>query len=81
MAFDLGNLPVHYAFYTDGVYTLETDRIEDLERHLSGAGGGWAVANAQRLEELSPGLRSRLQIVATTRASRRDVALLSTRAE
>jgi hypothetical protein len=81
MAFDLGNLPVHYAFYTNGLYTLETYRIEALERHLGGAGEMWAVVNAQRLEELSPGLQSRLQIVATTRASRRDVALVSNRAK
>jgi 4-amino-4-deoxy-L-arabinose transferase-like glycosyltransferase len=81
MAFDLGNLPVHYAFYTNGLYTLETYRIEALERHLGGAGEMWAVVNAQRLEELSPDLQSRLQIVATTRASRRDVALVSNRSD
>ena len=60
---------------------ISPEVIEELESHLSGEGESWAVANARRLEELSPELQSRLQIVATTRASRRDVALVTTRAQ
>lgn len=79
MAFDLGNLPVHYAFYTAGLYTIETDRIEDLARHLDQEDEMWAVINASRLEELPEATRERIHVAATTRASRRDVALISNR--
>jgi hypothetical protein len=79
MAFDLGNLPVHYAFYTNGIYTIETKDSADLARHLDQDAQVWAVANAKRLDELPPEIRDRLEIVATTRASRRDVALIVNR--
>jgi hypothetical protein len=81
MAFDLGNLPVHYAFYTNGIYTIETRDADDLARHLDQDAQVWAVANAKRLDELPPEIRDRLEIVATTRASRRDVALIVNRAD
>jgi hypothetical protein len=77
LAFDLGNLPIHYAFYTNGIYTVETKRSEDLARHLDQEARVWAVANAKRLDELPAEIRERLQIVATTHASRRDVALIA----
>ena len=79
MAFDLGNLPVHYAFYTNGIYTIETGDPDDLARHLDQEARVWAVANAKRLDELPPEIRDRLEIVATTTASRRDVALIVNR--
>jgi 4-amino-4-deoxy-L-arabinose transferase-like glycosyltransferase len=79
LAFDLGNLPVHYAFYTNGIYTIETKKSEDLARHLAQEARVWAVANARRLDELPPEIRDRMEIVATTRASRRDVALIVNR--
>jgi hypothetical protein len=79
MAFDLGNLPVHYAFYTNGIYTIETKDSADLARHLDQDAQVWAVANAKRLDELPTAIRDRLEIVATTRASRRDVALITNR--
>jgi 4-amino-4-deoxy-L-arabinose transferase-like glycosyltransferase len=79
MAFDLGNLPVHYAFYTDGVYTAETNNANDLARHLDQNARVWAVVNAERLDELPLEIRDRLEIVATTTASRREVALIVNR--
>jgi 4-amino-4-deoxy-L-arabinose transferase-like glycosyltransferase len=77
LAFDLGNLPIHYAFYTDGIYTIETKDVADLARHLDRDDRVFAVANAQRLDELPPGIRERVEIITTTRASRRDVALIA----
>jgi 4-amino-4-deoxy-L-arabinose transferase-like glycosyltransferase len=79
LAFDLGNLPIHYAFYTNGIYTIETKDIAHLERHLDQDEQVWAVANQKRMNELSPEIRERIEIFATTRASRRDVALISNR--
>jgi 4-amino-4-deoxy-L-arabinose transferase-like glycosyltransferase len=77
LAFDLGNLPIHYAFYTNGIYTVETWEIDDLARHLQQEERVFAVANAKRLDELPPSIRERVEIIAATRASRRDVALIS----
>ena len=57
LAFDLGNLPIHYAFYTNGLYTVETSDIDDLARHFSQDDRVWAVANLDRLDELPPELR------------------------
>jgi len=79
LAFDLGNLPIHYAFYTNGIYTIETNDSSDLARHLDQDARVWAVANAKRLDELPSGIREKVEIVATTHASRRDVALIVNR--
>jgi len=77
VAFDLGNLPIHYAFFTNGLYTVETNDIADLTRHLDRDARVYAVVNAERLHELPPRLRERIEIIATTQASRRDVALIA----
>jgi len=77
LAFDLGNLPIHYAFYTNGIYTIEIHKTADLARHLDQEARVWAVANAKRLDELPAGIREKVEIVATTHASRRDVALIT----
>jgi 4-amino-4-deoxy-L-arabinose transferase-like glycosyltransferase len=77
LAFDLGNLPIHYAFYTNGLYTVETREVKDLAKHLDRDEHVFAVVNAKRLDELPPAIRDRIEIVATTHASRRDVALIT----
>jgi len=77
VAFDLGNLPIHYAFYTNGIYTVETKDVADLAKHLDRDQLVFAVANARRLDELPPEIREHMEIVATTHASRRDVALIA----
>ncbi len=79
LAFDLGNLPVHYAFYTNGLYTVETTDIDKLARHLALEDRVWAVVNADRLNELPPDIRERIDVIAATTASRRHVALITTR--
>jgi hypothetical protein len=79
LAFDLGNLPIHYAFYTDGVYTIETNDAGDLARHLDSDDRVLGIANADRLDELPQEIQDHLQIIATTSASRRNVALIANR--
>ena len=59
------------------IYTVETKEIADLARHLDRDEKVFAVANAKRLDELPPEIRERIDIIATTHASRRDVALIS----
>jgi 4-amino-4-deoxy-L-arabinose transferase-like glycosyltransferase len=79
VAFDIGNLPVHYAFYTDGIYTVETKDAAILARHLDQKAQVWAVVNTARLDELPPRIRDRIEVVATTDASERKVALITNR--
>ena len=79
LAFDLGNLPIHYAFYTNGIYTVETKEVAELAQHFDREELVFAVANAKRIDELPPKIRDRMEIVATTHASRRDVALIANR--
>jgi 4-amino-4-deoxy-L-arabinose transferase-like glycosyltransferase len=77
VAFDLGNLPVAIAFYSDGVYTVETDDPAVLERHLMQAGEVFATINATGLEMLSDEALQRVVVLHQTRLSRRDVLLVS----
>jgi 4-amino-4-deoxy-L-arabinose transferase-like glycosyltransferase len=79
LAFDLGNLPIHYAFYTNGIYTIETNELEDLARHLDRDTLVFAVANGKQLHELPTAIRDHMEVVATTRANRRNIALIANR--
>ena len=79
IAFDIGNLTDQYAFFSDGVYFIKTDNEADLARHLDQGARVLAVANADRLDELPDDLEARLEVLATTRGSRRNVALIANR--
>jgi 4-amino-4-deoxy-L-arabinose transferase-like glycosyltransferase len=79
LAFDIGNLTDQYAFYSDGVYFERTDNAKDLAAHLDQDARVFAVVNAERLNELPDSLEQRLEVVATTRGSRRDIALIANR--
>ena len=79
IAFDVGNLTDQYAFFSEGVYFVRTDSSKDLASHLDSDARVLAVVNAQRLDELPDDLERRLEVLATTRASRREVALIANR--
>ncbi len=79
VAFDIGNLTDQYAFFSEGVYFVKTDSSKDLASHLDSDTRVLAVVNAQRIGELPDDLERRLEVLATTRASRRDVALIANR--
>lgn len=79
VAYDLGNLPEAFAFYTDGVYTTETVDPEVLIRHLAARETVWAVINRAVLVRLPSDVRDRLVVVGETRLSRRDVLLIRNR--
>ena len=79
VAYDLGNLPEPFAFYSDGVYTVETNDPEKLRRHLERPEQVFAVVNGDRLEPLSEALRARLRVIDETRLSRRRVLLVTNR--
>ena len=77
VAYDLGNLPEPFAFYSDGVYTLETGDPAELQRHLERPEQVFAVVNGERLEPLPEALRARLRVIDETSLSRRRVLLVT----
>lgn len=79
VAFDLSNLPEAFAFYSDGVYTIETRDPELLADHLGQPEEAWAVVHRPALDRLPAHVRERVVIVEETRLSRRDVALVTNR--
>lgn len=79
VAYDLSNLPEAFAFYGDGLYTVETKDPQLLARHLRRPEEVWAVVRRPGLDRLPADVRERLVIVAEDRLSRRDVALVKTR--
>ena len=79
LAYDIGNLTDTYAFYSDGVYFVKTNDVAALAAHLDQESRVIAVVNAERLDPLPDHLRQHLEIIATTRGSRRDVWLIANR--
>jgi 4-amino-4-deoxy-L-arabinose transferase-like glycosyltransferase len=77
LAYDLGNLPEPFAFYSDGMYTVETDDPEVLRRHLELSEEVFAVVNGASLEPLPEALRERLGVIDSTRLARRSVLLVT----
>jgi 4-amino-4-deoxy-L-arabinose transferase-like glycosyltransferase len=77
LACDIGNLTDSYAFYSDGVYFVRTNEVSDLAEYLSREERVLAVVNQALVEELPPQLQERLEVLAATRGSRRDVALIA----
>jgi 4-amino-4-deoxy-L-arabinose transferase-like glycosyltransferase len=77
LAYDLRNLAEPLAFYTDGVYTVETRDRALLAEHLAAVEPAYAVVNAPALGELSGRLGDRLVLIDEARLSRRDVLLVA----
>lgn len=76
LSYGLDNLPEHFAFYTGGVYTVETDDPSAVERHLSRPETAYAVMDGARIGELSIRLRNRLETVHESVLARRLVVLV-----
>jgi len=79
VAYDLGNLPEAFAFYTDGVYTVMTEDPDVLAEHLAQPEEVWAVVHRPGLELIPEEIRERVVVVEETRLSRRDVLLVKNR--
>jgi hypothetical protein len=77
VAYDLGNLPEAFSFYSDGVYTLETNDPEVLAHHLGQRAEVWAVMNRPGLDRLPEAVRRRLEIAGETHLNSRDVLLVN----
>jgi len=79
VAYALGNVPNALAFYSQGLYTEETDDVGVLARHLERAEQAWAVADGDKLGGLPEELRRRVTVVERTRLSRQPVLVLTNR--
>ena len=81
VAYGLGNLREPFAFYSDGVYTLETNDPEVLRRHLERRERVFAVVNGDLLDLLPQALRDRIGVIDSARLARRPVLLVTNRAQ
>jgi hypothetical protein len=79
LAYDLANVPEAFAFYGDGLYTVETEDLGAVAEHLRRPREVWAVVRGSALERLPEDVRERLVVVAEDRLSRRVVALVTNR--
>ncbi len=79
MAFETGNLPKAIAFYSNGLYTVETEDPGLLASHLERPEPAWAVADGSRLDTLPAELLGRLYVVDQMRLARRPILLLTNR--
>ena len=76
VSYRLGNLPEPLAFYSDGVYTLETGVKETLVRHLAQQDQVFAILNYEEIDTLPAEVRDRVFVVARYKLGN-DVALIS----
>jgi len=76
LGYRLGNLPEPLAFYSDGVYTIETGEQDELVRHLVQSDRVFAVVNVGEIASLPREIQDRIVVVARFKLGR-DVALIS----
>ena len=76
VGYRLGNLPEPLAFYSDGVYTLETGNQDVLVGHLAQSEQVFAVVNVVDIDALPTEIRDRVVVVARYKLGN-DVALIS----
>ena len=79
MAVKIGNLYEAYNFFSKGVYFDRSDDMRDVARHFEQEPRVFAVVDGRLLDKLPPEIRERTEIIATTHASRREVALIANR--
>jgi 4-amino-4-deoxy-L-arabinose transferase-like glycosyltransferase len=77
MAWRAGNIPTAIAFYSNGLYTVETEDPEELARHLRQEALVYAVVLSTDLEEVPADALEGISVVAQARLSRRDLQLIA----
>lgn len=76
-----GNVPTAIAFYSEGLYTVETQDPEVLAEHLRQEALVYAVVLSSDLDEVTADALEGMEVVAEARLSRRDLWLVANRAE
>ncbi len=79
MAWRAGNIPTAIAFYSDGVYTVETNDAEELARHLRQDARVYAIVRADQLDEVPADAREGLTVLHEQRLSRKDLQIVANR--
>ncbi len=79
VAFDVGNLPEAFAFYSNGVYAKESSDLAVLERHFAQDARVFAVTDEEQLAALSPSVRARVVVLEHQTLASRSVVLASNR--
>lgn len=77
VAYALDNLPQQFAFYGNGLYTVEVDNPDDLEKHLERPETVFAIVNGGKLDSLPAALTNRLHTVAEAQLARKQVLLIT----
>jgi 4-amino-4-deoxy-L-arabinose transferase-like glycosyltransferase len=80
VAWRTGNIPRSIAFYTNGLYTVETEDPDELARHLRQDARVFAVVRADELDEVPADVRDTLVVLHEQRLSRKDLQLVANRA-
>jgi len=76
-AYGVENVPKAIAFYSPGLYMVETLDPAELTRHLRQSETAWALVNGNWLDTLDESLLGDLVVVEETRLARRPVLLVS----
>jgi 4-amino-4-deoxy-L-arabinose transferase-like glycosyltransferase len=79
VAYDVGNLPVAIAFYSDGVYTRETLDPAVLTAHLESSARVYALVNARSLDAVPPSVRDRMVVIDRANLAHRPVLFVANR--
>jgi len=79
VALGMSNLPEAFAFYSDGVYTIETQDPARLAEHLSQPDEVWAVTSSTGFDALPAATREQAEVVNEWRSGRHDVLLVRNR--
>lgn len=77
LAYRIDNVPRLIAFYSPGLYTLETADPEVLRSHLARPDEAWVVMDGKYLGDIPQDLRERIVIAHDTRLARQPILILS----
>ena len=81
VAWRAGNIPTAVAFYSDGLYTVETEDVDVLAGHLRQEAVVHAIVRMDQIDELPADVREGLTVLHEQRLSRKDLALVVNRPE
>ena len=79
VAWRAGNIPTAVAFYSDGLYTVETDDVDVLARHLRQDALIYAIVRMDQIDEVPADARDGLTVLHEQRLSRKDLAVVANR--
>jgi 4-amino-4-deoxy-L-arabinose transferase-like glycosyltransferase len=79
VAWRAGNIPTAVAFYSDGLYTVETNDPDELTRHLRLDARVFAIVRADQISDVPADVRDSLIVVHEQRLSRKDLQLVANR--